>query len=412
MKSFLSLIAIPLAMLAGTASCNSQGNATPGKKQVQAKSDAKKTSPGLREGSDYTEFTRARILDKFAFSNPVEAFSLLIPKEWKFDGNVLWTMPGNICAGINRGFKAASPDGKYSFEIYPNYNWGYTTDQQLAQINQNNTSQFCGFGEPLDAEHYVKQVFLPREIGNPTIEEIKQNEGGKQSIQQEVEKYRQEMMSYGAAQVMFYPSAIHAKVKWNDGSVGIVLCGIVIGETTVANPYNGTYSKNYTSATSQKILFRYPAAESQKAGKILSVIMSSIRTNQDWKKTVDNFWVQVRRQNNVINRERINLMDAYTQQIGANAIKRGQQNLDNIDANMRSWEAKQQSQDRMHTNFIKSIREVENYRDATGKVELSSGYNHAWSRSDGSSFIMTDSPNFDPSSVFRDQQWKEMKRVD
>ncbi len=79
---------------------------------------------------------------------------------------------------------------------------------------------------------------------------------------------------------------------------------------------------------------------------------------------------------------------------------------------MRNWEASQQSQDRMHTNFVKAIREVETYKDVTGTVELSSGYNHAWSRGDGSSFIMTDNPNFNPSSVFQDQQWKEMQKTE
>jgi len=83
-----------------------------------------------------------------------------------------------------------------------------------------------------------------------------------------------------------------------------------------------------------------------------------------------------------------------------------------MDNQLRNWEAQQSSQDRMHTNFIKTIREVENYRDETGKIELSAGYNHAWSRSDGSSYVLTNSPNFDPSSVFRDQRWKEMKKVD
>lgn len=105
-------------------------------------------------------------------------------------------------------------------------------------------------------------------------------------------------------------------------------------------------------------------------------------------------------------------MDEQTRQMGENAIKKGQQNLNAMDANMRNWEASQQSQDRIHTNFVKAIREVETYKDETGRIELSSGYNHAWSRSDGSSFIMSDNPNFDPSSVFQDQQWKEMKKVE
>ena len=83
-----------------------------------------------------------------------------------------------------------------------------------------------------------------------------------------------------------------------------------------------------------------------------------------------------------------------------------------MDTEMRTWEAKQSSQDKMHTDFIKTIREVENFRDETGKYEMVSGYNHAWSRGDGTSFVLSDNPDFDPAFVFKDQQWKQMKKVD
>ena len=66
-----------------------------------------------------------------------------------------------------------------------------------------------------------------------------------------------------------------------------------------------------------------------------------------------------------------------------------------MDTKMRTWEkeptpSSQNSQDRMHTEFIKTIREVENYQDAStgNKFEMTSGYNHAWSRGDGTSFIL------------------------
>jgi hypothetical protein len=106
------------------------------------------------------------------------------------------------------------------------------------------------------------------------------------------------------------------------------------------------------------------------------------------------------------------MMDEQTRKMGEQAIKSGQERLNNMDMNLRSWEERQNSQDRMHTNFIKTIREVENYQDETGKYELSSSYNHAWSRGDGSTFIMSNNPNFDPASVLQDQNWKEMKKVD
>ncbi len=65
----------------------------------------------------------------------------------------------------------------------------------------------------------------------------------------------------------------------------------------------------------------------------------------------------------------------------------------------------------MHTEFIKTIREVENFRDETGKYEMSAGYDHVWSRGDGDNFLMSNNPNLDPSSVFKDQNWKQMKKV-
>jgi hypothetical protein len=86
--------------------------------------------------------------------------------------------------------------------------------------------------------------------------------------------------------------------------------------------------------------------------------------------------------------------------------------LRHMDVQMRNWEQQQNSQDRMHTEFIKTIREVDNYQDASGKYEMTSGYNHAWSRGDGNSFIMSNDPNFKASSFFQDQNWKEMKKVD
>ena len=105
------------------------------------------------------------------------------------------------------------------------------------------------------------------------------------------------------------------------------------------------------------------------------------------------------------------MMDEQTRRMGEAAIRKGNERLQNMDSEMRTWEASQQSQDRIHTNFIKTIREVENYQDETGKIELASGYGHAWSRGDGTSFILSDNPDFDPAFVLKDQNWKEMKKV-
>ena len=393
--------------------CNSQGNTGANKKTLNSSQPAKKSpASNFVAGKDYNVFTRARVLDRNGFSVPVEAFSLLIPKDWKYEGEVTWVPAGSTCAGNNRNFKAVSADGKYSFELLPQSIWSFNSDPAIGQFSQNNTTANCGYGQPLDAENYFKQVFVHNELGNPQILEVKPNEPGAQELLKSAERGRQELMSYGASQVMFYPSAVNAKVKWKDGSEGLVICGVLVSEITIPNVYNGSYSKVYTSSASQKVVFKYPASESAQAANLLTVIMGSVRTNNAWQKEVDAYWLAVRQKRHVDHIGRIKLMDEQTRQMGEAIIKRGNQRLSDMDNSMRSWEAKQQSQDRMHNSFIKTIREVENYRDETGKIELSGGYNHAWSRSDGSSFILSDNPNFDPSSVFQDKRWVEMKKVD
>lgn len=407
------ILLITAGSLLFASSCNSQTNSNTDKKRVDNPDEIKTQSEKFTAGKDYTEFIRARVLDKVGFEQPVEAFSLLIPHDWTYEGAVMWNPPGTTCAGTNQGLRAVSPDSKYSFEMMPNYMWSFTTDPQVAQFQQQKQfPKYCSFGEPLNADVYFKLVFAPNELGNPQVISIKENTSGIQALQETFEKPKQEMIQYGASQVNYYPSGITATVKWDNNAEAIVLCGVVIMEMVIPNPYDGSYSKSFISMASERVVFMYPAGENEKAANMLSVMMGSIRTNNAWQNAVNGFWLAVREQSHREHIGRIKMIDEQTRQIGNAAIRQGQQSLNNLDANMRSWEARQQSQDRMHTNFVKAIREVENYRDETGTIELSSGYNHAWSRSDGSSFIMSDNPNFDPSSVFQDQRWKEMKRVD
>lgn len=391
-------------------SCNGQtSNASKSTSQTKSKNVASH----YKEGQDYVEFKRARILDKVGFPNPVEAYSVLIPKNWSFQSEILWNAPGTICSGNNRSLKTTSPDGTYSFDYLPNYMWGFITDPQLAGFyRQQQYPDYCSYGEPMNAMEYFKNVFVPNELGNAKIIEVKENSEAQQLLYQQAEKNSMNNAQYGMAQTKNYITSITATVKLSPTQEALVTCSVIINENIIPNQYDGSVTKSYVTTATQRMVFKYPVGEKEKATNMLGVIVASFRTNTEWSKTVNEFWRNINEQRWRDHLGKLQMIDAQTAQMGRDAIKKGQSNLDAMDANMRNWEAKQASQDRMHTNFIKTIREVENYSDATGKVELSSGYNHAWSRSDGSSFIMSDNPNFDPSSVFQDQQWKEMRKVD
>lgn len=400
-----------LALVAcGNEEISSQQAKVAGKQNERASSLQKKSAGNFKEGVDYTIFERVRVLDKIGFQQPAEAFSLLLPKGWKTEGEIIWTGPGTSCDGTNQRFSASSPDGKFSLNFYPSIMWSWMSNEQLRDFSRG--SAYCTFGQPMDAEHYIKNVFGPRELNNPQIGKITSNPEVVTLLAEKNDENRAELMSYGAADVQYHQTAVTARLTWPGNKKGMALCGVSIAECIIPNTYNGTYDKSIATSAGQRVVFKYDGADEAEAEKMFAVIMGSIRTNPSWKNAVAGFWKTVRQQKQIVHLGRLRMMDEQTRQMGEAAIAKGNQRLKDMDTQMRTWESTQQSQDRIHTNFIKTIREVENYRDETGKIEMVSGYNHAWSRSDGSSFIMTNNPNFDPSSVLQDNRWKEMQKVD
>ncbi len=365
------------------------------------------------EGNDYTIYERVRMMDNQGFTQPAEAYSLLLPKGWSHEGEIIWIMPGQSCAGNNSWLKISSPDGKYSLDFLPHKILSWSTNQQSMQFNMSAAGQspYCGFAQPVGAEQYLRGTFV-QEMGNPQIVKVEPNQAVVNEMLPGVQKAKMELMQYGASDVQGYASAVNAEVKWNDNTEGFVLLCSVVTEMTVPNMYTGGYDKSYTTAITKKTVFRFPAGEKEKAKMLFSSIMASIHSNTSYTDAVNNFWLQARQQKNRTHWERIRLMDEQTRQIGERAIAQGNQRLKDMDNQMRSWETTQSSNDKMHTDFIKTIREVENFRDEKGTYEVSAGYNHVWSRGDGSSFVLSNNPNFDAAAVFQDQGWKQMKKVD
>ena len=69
------------------------------------------------------------------------------------------------------------------------------------------------------------------------------------------------------------------------------------------------------------------------------------------------------------------------------------------DMNMRAWEERQASQDRLSREFSEYIRGVETYVDPVNSrnVELPSGFGNVWTN--GSDYILSDSPGYNPNSA-------------
>jgi hypothetical protein len=359
------------------------------------------------------------------FERPAESFSVLLPRGWKSEGGNVWNNPQQ-CAGemVSARWSAQSPDGAIRFQTLPVHVWGSASDPMMLQSMQMQAQAGgCEVGQPMGAEAYLRQVLLPRELAGATIVEVRANEPAQRELQRQAEEGRAKIMQYGAARVDFDIDAVTARVRWDNGDEGIVLCSVVNILSTMVNTFTGQLQRLTSSNASERTWLRFPAARRAEAETVLANVKSSFRTNPEWKRAVEDYMTRMREQRDLQHHTR---MQALAEQTAANArahaqrmgdiqaqgaanTQRYEQRMAAMDQSMRSWEAQQASQDRAHTSFVQAIREVETWRGADGRVELSSGYDQAWSRGDGT-YILSNSPTFDPRTVLQDQQWTELKR--
>lgn len=356
--------------------------------------------PRATEGKDYVVLERRRFLDEQGFDRPVEAFSVLVPRNWTSEGGVRWKGVGE-CRGeiISTPLKIASPDGAISFELMPVRSFGYANDQMMLQAMMADAQAGgCAINQPFTAAHYV-EGFGQRDLG-ATVSAITTDEQRMERARAMDQQANAIAMQYGTGAEQSTTYA-RGELSWRDGTRGILEVGVTNIITNKPDMFSGGMSTFSTTSVFFTAVTRFPAARKEEAERMRALFISSHRVSPIWRQAKDNFLTQLGNVEHAGRMDRIRLM-------GEQARAYAQQRSEAGDQQMRDWERSQASQDASHERFVKTIREVETWSDgANGRVELTSGYDHAWSRGDGS-YILSNSPNFDPSSVFQDQQWKPM----
>lgn len=385
-----------------TVACSNQ--AGPSTDQVSTDGGAMEDNgqqPRYTEGKDYLVLERVRFLDEMGFDRPVEAFSMLFPKGWKTEGGVQWKSV-NACRGeiISMPVKATSPDGKLQFEAMGPRSFNWADDQMMMQSMQAGAQAGgCGVNQPFTAEQYI-QGYAQQDLG-ATVSEIHGDEARMERARQMDQQANAISAQYGnnSEQSTTYATG---KLTWPDGTEGIMEAGVTNMITRKPDMFSGGISTFSTTGVFYTTVTRFPPERKEEAARLLKMFTSSHRMNPVWTKAKENFLTQLGNMEHAGRMEKIRLM-------GEQAQAYAKSQSDASDRQMRNWEQQQASQDRSHDQFVKTIREVETWNDGSnGRVELTSGYDHAWSRGDGS-YVLSNSPNFDPSTVFQDQAWKPMQ---
>jgi hypothetical protein len=349
------------------------------------------------EGRDYMVLQRLRVIDPSGFAQPMEAYSILVPKGWKSQGGITWQV-GHPCMTevIRNRVTATSPDGRFELNIYPAQQWDWWDDpmmlQAMYQNAQNPLTRRCAIAQPMDAGQFL-QGPLALEMG-AEVTKVEPAEELTRVMMQQAAANNQAMREAGV-QIEYRPSAALGELRYPDGSAGVALTSLTVQVSWMPNYMTGGQSASYSSTCLQKVALKCPAGQEAQARKLLSTIMSSFRMNPEWQAGVSQMVRNV----------------AAMDQIEARKRARIQQETDAYisDLRQRTWEESQASRDRTAETWGQLLRGVETWKDDQGgRIELNAGYNEAWSRPDGS-YILSNDPLFDPNVVLQ-QEWKRLEK--
>jgi hypothetical protein len=183
--------------------------------------------------------------------------------------------------------------------------------------------------------------------------------------------------------------------EWISGSVVANVSAGMNSAAMMQGNYNAT-SRNYQLTGQDILAMRAPKGQLDANGALFSLIFKSVQLNPQYIAAVTQFYTNIGRINAQANAERSRIWreaQAY------------------IDKTRReTYEHQQRTQDRISEQFGQMIRGVENYIDprTSERVELSAGYEYAWSNGRGE-YILTESGHFDPRVVFK-EDWTLMKK--
>lgn len=364
---------------------------------TDASGDEQHPAQQYTEGKDYIVLERLRVIDPSGFAAPMEAYSILVPKGWKSSGGITWNVRSTCMAeSVRNRVTATSPDGNYALEIYPQQEWDWWDDRMMLQTQiqqaQNPVYRRCTIAQPMDAGQFM-QGPMAQEMGAQVVS-VEPNAELTRVLQQQAQATNQQYQQSGV-NLEIRPSAAIGTLRYPDGSEGVALCSVAMQVSWMPNYLSGGQTASYSCQANQKVALHCPAGKEAEARKLLSTVMSSIRMNPQWQQGVQ---------------QMMNNVAAVEQNETAKraAIQRDAANY-SADLQQRTWEKGQASQDRIAEQWSQTLRGVETWRDASGgSVELSSGYNEAWSRPDGS-YILSNNPLFDP-NVALQENWKKLEK--
>jgi hypothetical protein len=344
-------------------------------------------------------FHKQVVIDKQGFN--MEAFRLLVPDQWRFQGGVGWDMK-KFPAEPVIAFRVASPDGQALYEHHPHQAFFWSQDRNLqAAYAQAGTEILT----PMNSVDYLRNVFLKRKRGDVTDLKVLESGPLPELAQRNLEINRQLMGIFHQISPFTFrfdlnSDAGHLRVQYRrQGRVYVEELTATIGVMTayMQGMYGMVTAVNWIPQVKS---FRAPADEMGAKAHLFKVIVDTYQENPAWG-------VAGTKLAATITRNQLRQQQAVFQQM--QQIRRSRNEVS--DMIYEGYRRRSAAQDRIFDKYSEGIRGVDTYRDPVNDrdIELPTGMSNAWTN--GNEYVFSDKADFNP-NIGSNLNWQQMERRD
>jgi len=324
----------------------------------------------------------------------IEAFRMLVPKEWTFEGGIRWVLD-NPGMPATASLRARNPSNGAEFEVFPNQPFFWTDNQMHRQMFPVGSRYYGNeVRPPLGPIDALKKIVLAR---------FRQGVRGLKVLKEEHLPELAKTVGAGAsAQPGVRASADGARIRIAYDRKGTPVEEEIYG---VVESYGFPIQSMYGSFTNTIWTVDYLFSFKAEKGKLDSMaivfrtIVSSFRVNPQWY----NKYTQVVEY----------LIKAQIQKIRSvgelsKIISRTHDEIS--DEMLRSFEDRQAAYDRISEKFSQQIRDVDAYYSPVEgrSIELPGGYRQAWTNNLGD-VVLSEAEDFNP-NIGSNQNWQKMEK--
>jgi len=351
----------------------------------------------------YVRLKMVHIVDKTGFSAPTEVLSLLIPSDWKFEGQITWHPENKSCLDPNSissiTYRVSSSDGLLSLQRFPTSFWMWTT-------NTNSADSPCPTHEPVSAVFYIKEQLLPQVRSNAQIISAQSLPEMSRITTEIAERNNAAAINFGqqvtakadCARVIYEYSLEGHSVQ--ESILGTIVTmstrrPIVVYDKKSASKSSTKYADSFTIHASDFYASRAPVEQLESSDIVFARILLSARINP--------LWIAGRKE--IVTHLKDSGDDSEGPLPQGKLIVMSEREI--VEAYRRQAEARLPNA----RQFDPAVVPLETFLDTktNQSVELNGGFDFAWFNNNDE-YILTKDPNFNPALELK-EPWTQLKHL-